>query len=218
LRTIVAKIKKLILPRFSLKKHVIQRGFRASLKVRLELEHGGTMKRTVWAGCIVLSAVLLVAAIRTGTSAASGAANTGDTPKTSATPTSASSVNTSPSLKAAAPAAGTFKLSGRVTNSSGKNNLYVALWQADGFLRHPVQQHKIAAGADPLFNFEVPTGRWALSSFEDRNDNGVLDMGMFGPKEPSGFWRPFNGHHKPRFDEVASDIDKDISNIEINLK
>ena len=93
----------------------------------------------------------------------------------------------------------------------------MALWQADGFLRHPVQQHKIAAGSDPVFDFEVPTGL-GPQLFEDRNDNGVLDMGMFGPKEPSGFWRPFNGHHKPRFDEVSSDIDKDISNIEIELK
>jgi uncharacterized protein (DUF2141 family) len=178
------------------------------------------MKRSVWAGCIVVSAVLLVAAIRSGTNAAAGAANTGDASETAAASTSAPSASASATANAAAatPAAETFKLSGRVTGSSGKNNLYVALWQADGFLHHPVQQHKVAAGADPVFEFEVPAGRWALSSFEDRNGNGVLDVGMFGPKEPSGFWRPFNGHHKPRFDEVASQIDKDISNIEIMLK
>jgi uncharacterized protein (DUF2141 family) len=178
------------------------------------------MKRAVWAGCIVVSAVLLVAAIRTGTSAAAGAANAGGTAETAAAATTASSASASATADASAtaPAAETFKLSGRIAGSSGKNNVYVALWQADGFLQHPLQQHKIAAGADPVFEFEVPAGRWALSSFEDRNGNGVLDMGMFGPKEPSGFWRALNGHHKPRFEEVSSQVNKDVSNIEINLK
>lgn len=177
------------------------------------------MKRSTWAGCIIASTLLLVAAIRSGKNAAAGAANTGGTSQTAAATTaSLASPSATTHATATAPAAQTFKLSGRVTGSSGKNNLYVALWQADGFLHHPVQQHKIDAGADPAFEFEVPAGRWALSSFEDRNHNGVLDMGMFGPREPSGFWRPFNGHHKPRLDEVSSQIDKDISNIEIQLK
>ena len=168
------------------------------------------MARAMWAGCILASALLLVAAIRSGTSDAVAGAG-------------AVEANTSAALKApAASARGadaeTFKLSGRVAGASGKNNVYVALWRADGFLTHPVQQHKIAAGADPVFEFEVPAGRWAVSSFEDRNGNGVLDMGMFGPKEPSGFWRPFNGHHKPRFEEVSSQVDKDVSNITVTLK
>ncbi|MBV8842790.1 MAG: DUF2141 domain-containing protein [Bryobacterales bacterium] len=64
--------------------------------------------------------------------------------------------------------------------------LYVALWEADGFLKRPVQQVRIEPGAERIFRFEVPAGRWAVSAFEDRNGNGVLDMGFFGPKEPSG--------------------------------
>jgi hypothetical protein len=34
-------------------------------------------------------------------------------------------------------------------------------------------------------------------------------MGLFGPKEPSGFWRAFHGWHKPRFSEVCASIDHD---------
>jgi len=119
-------------------------------------------------------------------------------------------------LASAAPA--TFRLSGRVSGASGKKVVYVALWQADGFLQTPVHQIRIEPGAPLVFQFDVPAGRWALSAFEDRNGNGVLDMGWFGPKEPSGFWRAFSGHHTPRFDEVASQVERDTANANITLK
>jgi hypothetical protein len=112
----------------------------------------------------------------------------------------------------------TFGLFGKVLGSSGKSVVYVALWQADGFLKRPVQQVRFEPGAELHFHFEVPAGRWAVSAFEDRNRNGVLDMGLFGPKEPSGFWRAFTGHHTPRFDEVASSIERDVQNADITLK
>jgi len=118
--------------------------------------------------------------------------------------------------RAAAPE--TFKISGRVLKSSGKNVVFVALWQADGFLKNPVQQIRIEPGTETSYHFDVPGGRWAISAFEDRNGNGVLDTGLFGPKEPSGFWHPFTGHHKPRFDEVAFVIDQDIPSADIILK
>ena len=117
---------------------------------------------------------------------------------------------------AAAP--GTFQLSGRVLRSSEKYAVYVALWEAGGFLSHPAKQVRIEPGAERVFQFEVTAGRWAVSAFEDRNGNGVLDMGLFGPKEPSGFWRPFTGRRKPRFGEVASLIEHDTKDAEIVLK
>jgi len=101
---------------------------------------------------------------------------------------------------------------------SGKSVVYVALWQADGFLKRPVQLSRIGHGAAPVFQFVVPAGRWAISAFEDSNGNGILDMGLFGPKEPSGFWRAFHGWHKPRFDEVSSIIEQDTPNADITLK
>ena len=55
-------------------------------------------------------------------------------------------------------------------------------------------------GKSTLYHFDVPPGHYALSAFEDLNGNGILDMGMFGPREPTGFWRPFQGRQKPRFE------------------
>lgn len=112
---------------------------------------------------------------------------------------------------------GEFTLSGRVRNASGKHTVYVALWNAQGFLERPARQIRIDPAAGPVFRFEVSSGRWALSAFEDVNGDGKLDMGIFGPKEPSGFWHPFHGWHKPHFDEVAVQINKDITDAEIVL-
>jgi uncharacterized protein (DUF2141 family) len=112
----------------------------------------------------------------------------------------------------------TLRLSGRIMGSSGKHAVFVALWQADNFLKRPVQQIHIKPVADPVFRFDVPAGRWSLSAFEDRNGNGVLDMGLFGPKEPSGFWRAFTGWHKPRFEEVAWLVERDTLNADILLR
>jgi len=111
-----------------------------------------------------------------------------------------------------------FKLSGQVSGSSGKSVVYDALWRADSFLNRPMQQLRFEPGVALVFRFQVSAGRWAVSAFEDRNGNGILDMGLFGPKEPSGFWRPFTGRHKPRFDEVAALIERDTLNADIALK
>lgn len=109
-------------------------------------------------------------------------------------------------------------VSGQVMGASGKHTVHVALWAAAGFLEHPVQEIRIAPGAATEYSFAVPPGRWALSAYEDVNENGKLDMGHFGPKEPSGFWRPFHGWRRPRFDDVAVEVEKDQAGIEIRLK
>jgi uncharacterized protein (DUF2141 family) len=116
-----------------------------------------------------------------------------------------------------APAPVLINLSGNVSGGSGKHVIFVALWQSDGFLKHPVQQVRIEPHAQPHFQFQVAIGRWAVSAFEDLNDNGILDMGAFGPKEPSGFWHPFHKWRKPRFEDVAVQVDQNRTDIDIKL-
>jgi uncharacterized protein (DUF2141 family) len=112
----------------------------------------------------------------------------------------------------------TIALSGKVVGGSGKHTIHVALWDASGFLEKPVQEIRIEPGAVGDFRFEVKRGKWALSAYEDVNENGKLDMGMFGPKEPSGFWRAFHAWRKPRFEDVATEVGKDTAAIEIRLR
>jgi uncharacterized protein (DUF2141 family) len=109
-------------------------------------------------------------------------------------------------------------ISGRVVGATGSCPVFVALWSESGFLQHPSRQIRIAPGTPLAFQFQVPPGRWALSAFEDSNGNGVLDMGVFGPKEPSGFSRPFHAWRKPHFDDVAVRFDRNRADVEIKLE
>jgi len=117
-----------------------------------------------------------------------------------------------------APTAGGLVLSGKVLGASGKGTVHIALWQSDGFLKHPTAEVHFDPGNSTSFHFDVLPGRYALSAFEDLNGNGILDMGMFGPKEPTGFWRPFRGWHRPRFEEVATLFQGDTRDLDIVLK
>jgi uncharacterized protein (DUF2141 family) len=121
-------------------------------------------------------------------------------------------------LLAVEPTENPLTLRGRVEGASGKHTVRVALWRADGFLDKPVAELKLAGAEAKTFVFHVAPGRWALSSYEDVNDNGVLDQGLFGPKEPHGFFKRFTGWHKPRFEEVAFDVQGDQSGTDIVLE
>lgn len=109
-------------------------------------------------------------------------------------------------------------ISGKITGASGKHPVYVALWDSSGFLTKPAQQIRIEPYGSPQYQFHAAPGSWAVSVYEDENENGKLDMGMFGPKEPSGFWRAFHGWHKPRFSEVSSQVSADVPNADIELR
>ncbi len=118
--------------------------------------------------------------------------------------------------QAASPA--TITVSGKILGASGKHTVHVALWDASGFLTKPVQELQLKPQAGTAFQFKVTSGAWAISAYEDENENGKLDFGIFAPKEPSGFWRPFHGWHKPRFSEVSSTVSSDVSNADIELR
>jgi uncharacterized protein (DUF2141 family) len=109
-------------------------------------------------------------------------------------------------------------VSGLVTGASGHHTIHVAVWEAKGFLHTPVQESFVAPGGVAKYAFAIPVGRWAISAYEDRDENSELDMGMFGPKEPSGFWPPYHGRHRPRFADVAQSIDRDTANADIALR
>lgn len=119
---------------------------------------------------------------------------------------------------ASASPAQTVIISGRVVGGSGRHPIHVALWNADGFLKKPVAELRLVPSGDRQFRFPVSPGRWAVSSYEDVNENGILDNGLFGPKEPHGFFPAFTGWHRPGFDEVAFRVDHDIEGANIVLK
>ena len=109
-------------------------------------------------------------------------------------------------------------ISGRVLGASNAHTVYVMLLDSAGFEKQPVRQLLLQPDSVYSYSFSITPGRWAVSAFEDLNGNGILDMGFFGPKEPSGFWRPFHAKRKPRFDDVVSQIGHTISDADVKLR
>ncbi len=108
-------------------------------------------------------------------------------------------------------------LEGSIPGPVREHPVRVLVWTPGNFLKTPSQSLVIPAGAALTFRFEVDLGQWCVSAFEDENANGKLDMGFFGPREPSGFWRPYSAWRKPRFDDVGRTVDAPMKGIEIIL-
>ncbi len=77
-----------------------------------------------------------------------------------------------------------------------------------------------AAQKSAAFTFkDVPAGAYAIFCYQDVNNNGKLDEGMFGPKEPHGtYLAEKGGFGPPKFDEIKFDIKQDTTDIAMTLK
>lgn len=137
-----------------------------------------------------------------------------------------------------------FTVSGEITfEKSG--NVYVSLITEEDFGKQEhghqdkeekQEQHKeeqespfrlmINVGEEELnakkvsFTFEhVPAGTYAIRAFQDVNDNGKMDIGTFGPKEPWGNYRAKRPRFRgPKFEEMAFEVKDNITDISIELK
>jgi len=71
-----------------------------------------------------------------------------------------------------------------------------------------------------FFTFkDVPAGVYAIRCFLDTNDNGKLDMGLFGPKEPYGFYKPMQVKTRaPVFAEVSFVVAANTDDIHVVLR
>jgi uncharacterized protein (DUF2141 family) len=110
------------------------------------------------------------------------------------------------------------QVSGTVRGASGQHTIHVLLWDQRGFLRTAVQESFWAPQGTVRYALAVPVGHWAIAASEDRNENGVLDTGRFGPTEPLGFWPDVPFTRPPRFADVAVYIDHDVTDADITLR
>ena len=114
-------------------------------------------------------------------------------------------------------------VSGSITGCSTKHSVHVMIYEESGF--NDGMNHSQEAIIEPTksdscsvpFSFNKPTGSYALSSFEDKNNNGKLDFFFFIPKEPAGFYK-FSGMGAPKFENMKIDVNGDINDIEIVLQ
>lgn len=114
-------------------------------------------------------------------------------------------------------------VSGKITGCSGEHSIFITLFGDQIFKGgEPVlallrKGSEVTNGA-VTYSFKVKPGVYTVSVFEDENDNQKLDMGMlFGPTEPSGFYRRFTAWRAPKFEDVKFELKADISNADIAI-
>ena len=59
-------------------------------------------------------------------------------------------------------------------------------------------------GVSKTASFNIPHGKYAISIYQDINENGKLDMNFLGiPKEPVGFGNNYRPFGKPKFESAS---------------
>ena len=103
----------------------------------------------------------------------------------------------------------------------GKGSVVVEIWNDEKeFLKKPFVAKSLKADLQTLkFDFELSPGEYAISVYQDINDNKHLDLGVFHiPKEPVGFGNNFRPKFSaPGYKDCAVNLTKSMTE-EIDLK
>lgn len=107
----------------------------------------------------------------------------------------------------------TIKMKITVTNiQPNKGSIVVNIYNKEEnfFKKTFVTQTQKANNSSILFEIEIPKGIYAISVFQDLDEDGKLKQGLFGiPKEPVGF----GNNYKPSFSAPSfSDCSINLSN------
>jgi uncharacterized protein (DUF2141 family) len=84
----------------------------------------------------------------------------------------------------------------------GRGSVNAAIWaDQKTFFKTPMLSETLKADQDSIqFVFKLKPGEYAISAYQDLNNNQKLDQGLFGiPKEPVAFGNDF----KPKFSSPA---------------
>lgn len=96
----------------------------------------------------------------------------------------------------------------------GKGSVYASIWaDAETFFKKPMLSKVMKADHDSLqFVFRLKQGNYAISAFQDINENKKLDRGLFGiPKEPVAFGNNFRPKFSsPEFRDCSFRMDDDM--------
>jgi len=98
----------------------------------------------------------------------------------------------------------------RVQGVTAKGKVLVAVCDKTTFLKDCAYSGSAPAKAgETVVTVDgVPTGSWAVLSYQDENDNGKLDRNVLGiPKEPYAFSRDARGRFgPPSFEDAAFEL------------
>lgn len=116
---------------------------------------------------------------------------------------------------------GNTKLKIVVTNFENKTStkVRVSVFSEIGFLEKSIQTKSvIISGSKVIVEFDLPSGNYAVSTYQDVNSNGQLDRYLIGkPKEPYGFSNNVNPFGKPNYSDCKFTLANEPKTISIRL-
>ena len=101
-----------------------------------------------------------------------------------------------------------------------EGDVMIALYNSESdFLKTPFKVGKTSSSSNVVtLTFEnIPNGDYAISLYQDEDNNQELTKGMFGPKEPYGFSNNAKGSFGPadfsdaKFEVKDGDVELDIN-------
>ena len=115
-----------------------------------------------------------------------------------------------------------YSLSGVVEYSGpGSIYIYVVDEESSGTPNHGIRWATLVPdGEDLPFAFDaIPAGRYGIRCFQDRNQNGRLDRGIFGPTEPWAMsWQDEEPRAWPRWEDWSFEVNRDLRDITLVLE
>jgi uncharacterized protein (DUF2141 family) len=104
--------------------------------------------------------------------------------------------------------------------------LHIQLLDENGYEKGEGESISIIPGSEDIssgyvmFCFtDVPGGNYAIRCYQDVNNNGVMDTGIFGiPVEPCGTYRENTHFGAPKFKNIFFYVKNNVSGIQVELK
>lgn len=99
-------------------------------------------------------------------------------------------------------------------------NIVVAIFkEKSNWLKTPFREKQLSASdGTKTASFQVPYGKYAISVYQDVNENGELDRTFIGiPKEPIAFGNDHKPFGKPKFKSALIEHKSSSKTVEVTL-
>ncbi len=119
----------------------------------------------------------------------------------------------------------TFTISGLITNYKPGKHIYLALYASPEDFNTQKFSNKAWFKKDQLppdsirYTFTgVKQGYYIIAGYQDINEDGELNIGIFGPTEPFRIYKPRYGIFRPKFSKCKFFVNCDIDTAHMALK
>ncbi len=119
---------------------------------------------------------------------------------------------------------GGYTVCGTITNYRVDKPIYMAIYSSRS--RFKARQHdatlRFTPDVLPLDSLtycfrNIPTGRYMIAAFQDLDENGAINMGLFGPTEPYRVYRVHRTFFGPEYDRGCFEVKGNVTGADLRF-